>query len=104
VPAEPAEPAEPVLEPDVSVVPVAEVPVAPELDMPDAPEFMPLPLEVAPEDELPLASLPPPIELHAARLMAISAPISAPWYFFMIRSYWWKVQSSWRCNHAFKIG
>jgi hypothetical protein len=67
----------PVLLPEVSVAPVAEVPVL---------ELLP----VAPVEVLPLADigevlsaallvLPVPVELQAARLKAISAPIITPW-------------------------
>lgn len=63
-----------------------ELPIVPELVVPL------MPLEVVPEDELPLwmlpltgavlmfmSPLPVPVELQAARLIAINAPIIMPW-------------------------
>jgi hypothetical protein len=81
-------------------VPTAEVPVGVELDaLPDVPvvpaadvpvELEPalLPLDVAPDSELPDALLLPlvPVELQAARDMAIRPPIRRAWYFFIIYS------------------
>jgi len=47
----------------------------------------PVLLDVAPADELPVASLlVVAVELHAARLMAIRPPIRRAWYFFIIHS------------------
>jgi hypothetical protein len=44
-------------------------------------------LDVAPAEELPLASLlVVAVELHAARLMAIRLPIRRAWYFFIVDS------------------
>jgi hypothetical protein len=44
-------------------------------------------LEVAPAEELPLASLlVVAVELHAARPMAIRPPIRRAWYFFIVDS------------------
>jgi hypothetical protein len=100
----------PVPLPEVSVVPVDEVPlpllvpllVPLEFELPQVfwplelvPELLPVPsiepLLVVPDDELPLLLdigevlsaallvLPVPVELQAARLMAIRAPIITPW-------------------------
>jgi hypothetical protein len=88
-------------EPEVPVLPLVpelEVPEAPLPEVPIVPEFevpvmlLPLelpsiePLEVAPEDEPPIELPELPVELQAARLMAIIAPIRTPWNFFMIIS------------------
>ena len=89
-------PAAPV--PEVSVVPDAEVPV--ELE----PEL--LPLDTAPDEELPLALLSlelVPVELHAASDMAIRPPIRRAWYFFMFTPVV-KVTPSWGHTFAFEIG
>jgi hypothetical protein len=80
-------------------VPELEVPEAPLPEVPMVPEFevpvmlLPLelpsiePLEVAPDEEPPVEPLPElPVELQAARLMAIIAPIRTPWIFFMVIS------------------
>jgi hypothetical protein len=80
--------------PEVPVVPV--VPVVPELEVP---------LDVAPEDELPLVSpLELPAELHAARPSAIRLATSTPRYAFMVFSLRWWLMPSWRGERAFKIG
>jgi hypothetical protein len=74
-------------------VPTAEVPVGVVLDVPDAP----LPeVPVVPDSEVPVWLEPElllapllvsvalvPVELHAARDMAIRPPIRRAWYFFM---------------------
>jgi hypothetical protein len=82
-------------EPEVPVLPLVpelEVPEAPLPEVPMVPEFevpvllLPLelpsiePLEVALGEEPPVEPLSelPPVELQAARLMAISAPIRTP--------------------------
>jgi len=70
---------------EVPEAPLPEVPVVPELEVPVA--LLPLMLpsaalvEVAPDDEPPLmlSLLEVPVELQAARLMAISPAISALW-------------------------
>jgi hypothetical protein len=76
-------------------VPTAEVPVGVELDVPvvpdaDVPVWLEpelLPLDVALDEELPLLSLElVPVELHAARDIAIRPPIRRAWYFFIIHS------------------
>ena len=79
-------------------VPELEVPEAPLPDVPMVPEFevpvmllplalpSPEPLEVALDDEPPVLLESVPVELHAARLIAIRAPMRTPWYFFMIFS------------------
>jgi hypothetical protein len=99
----------PVLVPEVSVSPLAEVPVAepferglPVLVAPvePVPGLLPLPHWVLPlAAPLPVAVLPfdivdvlpaasrVPVELQAARLMAIRAPINTPWQVFMMHSY-----------------
>ncbi len=84
--------------PEVSVVPDAEVPV--ELE----PEL--LPLDMAADEELPLALLSlelVPVELHAARDMAIRLPIRRAWYFFMITPFV-KVTPSWGHTFPYEIG
>jgi hypothetical protein len=66
-------------------VPEAGVPIVAESVVPDAA----VPLDVAPAAELPVASLLVllvPVELQAARLMAIRPPIRRAWYFFIIHS------------------
>jgi hypothetical protein len=61
------------------VLDVLEVPIVPDSDVPVALEPM-LPLDVAPDAALPLASLlVVAVELHAARLMAIRPPIRRAW-------------------------
>lgn len=74
-------------------VPELEVPEAPLPEVPMVPELEVLPpleppelLEVAlgEESSMPLELV--PVELHAARLIAIRAPMRTPWYFFMILS------------------
>jgi hypothetical protein len=83
-------------------VPPAEMPVGVVLDVPMAPDSgvpveagaEPLPLDIAPDEELPLALVLSlalslalalvPVELHAARDMAIRPPIRRAWYFFML--------------------
>jgi hypothetical protein len=80
-------------------VPTAEVPVGvvlgvavvPDADVPVALEPALVPLDIAPDEELPVALLLVslelvPVELHAARLIAIRAPIRRAWYFFIIHS------------------
>jgi hypothetical protein len=89
VPVVPVVPAVPL----VLLVPVVPSPVVPKPDevvVPDVPRELPsMPLDVVPEvAELPLMSLLlEPVELQAARPRAIRAPITTPWYFFMILSY-----------------
>jgi hypothetical protein len=86
--------------PLVLLVPVVPSPVVPrpdevvELVVPEPlvlRELPSMPLDVVPAvAELPLMSLLlVPVELQAARLRAIRAPITTPWYFFMIFSYVW---------------
>jgi hypothetical protein len=72
---------------DVPDALLPEVPVVPELDVPVALEPA-LPLEVAPAEELPLASLPElvPVELHAARERAIRPPTRRAWNFCIVHS------------------
>jgi hypothetical protein len=87
------------LELDVPVPVVPEVPVPD--DVPDEPDVavpagiapaapapsLTLPLDVAPEAELPLMLvLSVPVELHAARPSAIRLPSRMPRYVFMTRS------------------
>jgi hypothetical protein len=80
-------------------VPTAEVPVGvvlgvavvPDADVPVALEPALVPLDIAPDEELPVALLLVslelvPVELHAARLIAIRPPIRRAWYFFIIHS------------------
>jgi hypothetical protein len=76
-------------EPEVPVLPLVpelEVPEAPLPEVPMVPEFevpvMLLPLELPSIEPLPEL----PVELQAARLMAIIAPIRTPWIFFMLIS------------------
>jgi hypothetical protein len=71
-------PAAPV--PDVPMVPDSEVPVA-EVPVELEPELL---LDIAPEEALSLELV--PVELHAARLIAIRPPIRRAWYFFIIHS------------------
>jgi hypothetical protein len=103
-------------------VPTAEVPVGAELEVPDAPlpevpvvpdsdvpvwlEPELLPLDVAADEELPLALLSlelVPVELHAASDMAIRLPIRRAWYFFMFTPFV-KVTPSWGHTFASEIG
>jgi hypothetical protein len=92
--------------------PPAEVPVGVELDVPvvpdaDVPVWLEpelLPLDVALDEELPLLSLElVPVELHAARDMAIRPPIRRAWYFFMFTPVV-KVTPSWGHTFASEIG
>jgi hypothetical protein len=87
----------------VPEVPEPVVPVA--LLLPALPSVVPL--EVAPEDELPEALLSEllPVELHAARLIAIRPAINAVWYVFTIFSFlmWW-MPSSWGWVWVLEIG
>jgi hypothetical protein len=75
---------------DVPAAPLPEVPVVPEFVVPVALEPEPLPLEVAPDEELPLASLPAPelvpVELHAASDRAARLAIRRAWNFFIVHS------------------
>jgi hypothetical protein len=103
-------------------VPTAEVPVGVELEVPDAPlpdvpmvpdsevpvELEPELLDIAPDEELPVALLLVsvelvPVELHAARDMAIRPPIRRAWYVFMFTPVV-KVTPSWGHTFAFEIG
>jgi hypothetical protein len=72
--------------PVLPLVPELEVPEAPLPEVPMVPEFevpvMLLPLELPSIEPLPEL----PVELQAARLMAIIAPIRTPWIFFMVIS------------------
>jgi hypothetical protein len=66
---------------DVPDAPLPEVPVVPDSEVPVwlEPELLPL------DDELLLVSVAVvPVELHAARDMAIRPPIRRAWYFFML--------------------
>ena len=86
---------------------VLEVPVALDSGVPVEAGAELLPLDIAPDEELPLAlllSLPlVPVELHAARDMAIRPPIRRAWYFFMLTPFV-KVTPSWGHTFAFEIG
>lgn len=67
-------------EPQVPLVPeVPEVPDVPELEVPEVPELV-LPLELMPDEvRVPMSSLEElRVELQAARLIAIRAPIRTP--------------------------
>jgi hypothetical protein len=74
----------------VPEAPLPEVPMVPELEVPVM--LLPLelpsiePLEVALVDELPIEPSAFRVELHAARLKAMSEPIIRLWYVFMILS------------------
>jgi hypothetical protein len=67
---------------DVPAAPLAEVSVVPDADVPVALE--PELLDVVSDDELPVALLLVPVELHAARPKAIRPPMIRAWYFFML--------------------
>jgi hypothetical protein len=92
---------------DVPAAPLPEVPVVPDSDVPVWLEPELLPLDIAPDEELPLAlllSLPlVPVELQAARDMAIRPPIRRAWYFFMFTPFV-KVTPSWGHTFASEIG
>lgn len=70
---------------EVPEAPLPEVPMVPELEVLPPPELPEL-LEVALGEEPPVSLELVPVELHAARLIAIRAPMRTPWYFFMILS------------------
>jgi hypothetical protein len=84
------------------------VPVVPDADVPVELEPALLPVDIAPDEELPVALLLVslelvPVELHAARLIAIRPPIRRAWYFFMFTPVV-KVTPSWGHTFAFEIG
>jgi len=89
----------------VVLVALVAVPMVPDSDVPV--ELEPELVDIAPDEELPLAlllSLPlVPVELHAARDMAIRPPIRRAWYFFMLTPFV-KVTPSWGHTFAFEIG
>jgi hypothetical protein len=74
----------------VAAAPVAEVPVVPESVVPVLLAPVLLPLEVALDAELPVASLPAPelvlVELHAASDRAARLAIRRAWNFFIVHS------------------
>jgi hypothetical protein len=86
---------------EVPDAPLPEVPVVPDSDVPVwlEPELLPL------DDELPLllSVALVPVELHAARLIAIRPPIRRAWYFFMFTPVV-KVTTSWGHTYASEIG
>jgi hypothetical protein len=89
----------------VALVEVPVVPVVPDSDVPVELEPVLL-LDIAPDEELPLAlllSLLVPVELHAARDIAIRPPIRRAWYFFMFTPVV-KVTPSWGHTFASEIG
>jgi hypothetical protein len=91
----------------VVLVALVEVPVVPDSDVPVELEPELLPLDIAPDEELPLAALLSlalvPVELHAARDIAIRPPIRRAWYFFMFTPVV-KVTPSWGHTFASEIG
>ena len=74
----------------VAAAPLADVPVVPESVVPVLLAPALLPLEVALDEELPVASLLAPelvlVELHAARDRAIRPPIRRAWNFCIVHS------------------
>jgi hypothetical protein len=74
----------------VAAAPVAEVPVVPDSVVPVLLAPVLLPLEVALDAELPVASLPAPelvlVELHAASDRAARLAIRRAWNFFIVHS------------------
>jgi hypothetical protein len=88
----------------VVLVALVAVPMVPDSDVPVELEPVLL-LDIAPDEELPLVllSLLVPVELHAARDIAIRLPIRRAWYFFMFTPVV-KVTPSWGHTFASEIG